>query len=77
MPTAIVGVGDPDLVGPLVTKLKSELNESALVTHSLPMFCEIQSVGAGKDLALAHLAESLGVDQTSVIAVGDGKGINL
>ena len=74
MPTAIVGVGDPDLVGPLVTKLKSELNESALVTHSLPMFCEIQSVGAGKDLALAHLAESLGVDQTSVIAVGDGKG---
>jgi hydroxymethylpyrimidine pyrophosphatase-like HAD family hydrolase len=38
------------------------------------MFCEIQSIGAGKDLAVAHLARSLGVDRTDVIAVGDGKG---
>ena len=74
MPTAIVGVGDPDVVGPLVAELNFELGGAALVTHSLPMFCEIQSIGAGKDLAVAHLAGSLGVDQTAVIAVGDGKG---
>ena len=74
MPTAIVGVGDSDVVGPLAVQLSSELDGSALVTHSLPMFCEIQSSGAGKDLAVAHLAQSLGVDRTDVIAVGDGKG---
>tara|TARA_B100000029_G_scaffold248990_1_gene245765 strand:- start:21015 stop:21833 length:819 start_codon:yes stop_codon:yes gene_type:complete len=74
MPTAIVGVGDSDVVGPLVVELKSKLRGSALVTHSLPMFCEIQAIGAGKDLALAHLARSLGIEQAAVIAVGDGKG---
>jgi hypothetical protein len=74
MPTAIVGVGDPDVVEPLVERLHRELGRSALVTHSLPMFCEIEAIGAGKDHAVEHLAQSLGIARSRVVAVGDGKG---
>jgi Cof subfamily protein (haloacid dehalogenase superfamily) len=73
-PTAIVGVGDPEIVEPLVGKLESQLSRSALVTHSLPMFCEIEAIGAGKDLAIEHLAGTIGTDRSSVVAIGDGKG---
>ncbi len=73
-PTAIVGVGEPEVVGPLVDKLHKQLDGSALVTHSLPMFCEVEAIGAGKDLAVEHLSAMLGIDQSAVIAVGDGKG---
>jgi len=44
------------------------------VTHSLPMFCEIEAIGAGKDLAIEHLAQSIGTDRSAVITIGDGKG---
>ena len=74
LPTALVGVGEPEVVEPLVQRLHEQLNGSALVTHSLPMFCEIESIDAGKDHAVAHLAESLNIDRAGVIAVGDGKG---
>ena len=74
MPTAIVGVGKPETVEPLVEQLHQQLNGSALVTHSLPMFCEVEAIGAGKDLAVEHLANSLNIGQSGVIAVGDGKG---
>jgi Cof subfamily protein (haloacid dehalogenase superfamily) len=73
-PTAIVGVGEPEIIGPLVEKLHRQLNGTALVTHSLPMFCEVEAIGAGKDHAVAHLAETFGIDRSAVIAVGDGKG---
>ncbi len=73
-PTAIVGVGEPEVVGPLVEKLSDLLNGAALVTHSLPMFCEVEAIGAGKDYAVEHLAKSLGVGRSRVVAVGDGKG---
>ena len=73
-PTAIVGVGDPSIVEPMVGDLSDKLHGIALVTHSLPMFCEVEAVGAGKDKALEHLASSMKIDSERVIAVGDGKG---
>ena len=74
LPTAIVGVGEPDVVGPLVEQLHDQLNGSALVTHSLPMFCEIEAIDAGKGHAVEHLAEYLNISRAGVIAIGDGKG---
>ncbi len=73
-PTAIVGVGDPSTIGPLVENLQKQMGNAALVTHSIPMFCEVEAVEAGKDNAVAHLASQMGIDQPGVIAVGDGKG---
>ena len=74
LPTALVGVGEPEVVGPLVEQLHQQLNGSALVTHSLPMFCEIEAIDAGKDHAVQHLTKTLNVERAGVIAVGDGKG---
>lgn len=76
-PTAVVGVGEPSIVGPLVASLHEQLSGSALVTHSIPIFCEVEAIGAGKDHAVAHLASMIGVAQSGVIAVGDGKGDQL
>lgn len=73
-PTSIVGVGQPEVVERLVTDMRRQLNGTALVTHSLPMFCEIESVDAGKDQAVAHLAKTLEIARGNVIAVGDGLG---
>tara|TARA_B100000700_G_C15017373_1_gene843995 strand:- start:470 stop:1345 length:876 start_codon:yes stop_codon:yes gene_type:complete len=73
-PTAIVGVGDPSIVEPMVADLSDKLDGIALVTHSLPMFCEVEALGAGKDKALEHLASCMKIDSEHVIAVGDGKG---
>ncbi len=74
LPTAIVGVGEPAVVEPLVESMQVQLGDTALVTHSLPMFCEVEAIGAGKDRAIEHLAGLLGIDRTGVVAVGDGKG---
>ena len=73
-PTAIVGIGEPGVIGPLVDRLGKQLGDSALVTHSLPMFCEVEAPRAGKDNAVAHLAGKIGVDRSCVVAVGDGTG---
>jgi hydroxymethylpyrimidine pyrophosphatase-like HAD family hydrolase len=76
LPTAIVGVGDPQVVGPLVERLHEQLNGSALVTHSLPMFCEIEAIDAGKDHAVEHLAGTLNIERAGVIEwAGLGVGV--
>ena len=46
----------------------------ALITHSLPHFWESGSLRAGKSSALAHLAGSMGIGRSEVIAFGDGSG---
>jgi Cof subfamily protein (haloacid dehalogenase superfamily) len=73
-PTLILAVDTPDAVGELVGRLREEMDGKALITHSLPHFCEVGSTRAGKSLALEHLAGSMGIDRGEVIAFGDGIG---
>jgi len=73
-PVAIIGVSEPETVANLVYDLKLKLKNEALVTHSLPMLCEIEHSNAGKDKALQELLKSYKIDKSNVIAVGDGKG---
>ena len=73
-PTSIVGVGDPATIEAAVSSLRTQLDGSALVTHSLPNLCEVEAIGAGKDLAVEHLATRLGITKANVVAVGDEKG---
>ncbi len=73
-PTAIVGIDDEQKIIPLVQSVRAAISDRAIVTHSLPMFCEIEAVGAGKDHAVSELASSLGICRSAVVAVGDGKG---
>tara|TARA_Y100001970_G_scaffold60968_2_gene77645 strand:- start:517 stop:1335 length:819 start_codon:yes stop_codon:yes gene_type:complete len=73
-PLAIIGVSEPETVANLVYDLNLRLKDDALVTHSLPMLCEIEHLNAGKDKALQELLKSYKIDKSNVIAVGDGKG---
>ncbi|MBA31716.1 MAG: hypothetical protein CL748_04220 [Chloroflexi bacterium] len=73
-PVAIIGVSEPEIVANLVYDLKLSLKDNALVTHSLPMLCEIEHLNAGKDKALQELLKRYKIDKSNVIAVGDGKG---
>jgi hypothetical protein len=73
-PTLILAVDTPGAVADLVGRLRVEMDGKALITHSLPYFCEIGSLRAGKTSALEHLAGSMGIDRGEVIAFGDGSG---
>jgi len=73
-PTLILAVDTPNTISPLVANLRTALEGRALVTHSLPHFCEIASPEAGKALALDELTRELGVFRREVIAFGDGAG---
>ncbi len=79
-PTLILAVdtsgrGDTaEIMGDLVGRLRVEMGGDALITHSLPHFCEIGSAGAGKRQALEHLAGVLGIRRRDVVAFGDGSG---
>ncbi len=73
-PVAIIGISKPEIVENLVCDLKLRLRDDALVTHSLPMLCEIEHLNAGKDKALQELLKSYSFEKSNVIAVGDGKG---
>ncbi len=73
-PTLILAVDTPDAVAELVGRLRAEMDGKALITRSLPHFCEIGSLRAAKSSALEHLAGSMGIDRGEVIAFGDGSG---
>ncbi len=73
-PIAIIGVSEPEFVANLVSDLKLKLKNEALVTHSLPMLCEVEHLNAGKDKALQELLKSYKINKSDVVAVGDGKG---
>ena len=73
-PTLILAVDKPNIVADLVGRLRAEMDGEALITRSLPHFCEIGSLRAGKSAALEHLAGSMGIDRGEVVAFGDGSG---
>ncbi len=72
-PTLVLGVLEPD-AGRVAAAARAALNGRARVTHSLPHFCEVGSLSAGKETALRHLSHLLGVPSAETIAFGDGTG---
>lgn len=68
----VLGVGDPKVVAELEAHLKSKYFTEVYATRSLPHFCEILSVDAGKDKALAWVCSQTGVKVEEVIAFGNG-----
>jgi len=63
--------GDPDALTPIENMLKPHFGDRARLFRSKPYFLEIMPPEADKGLALAHLAEILGVKQEEVMAIGD------
>ena len=68
----VLGVGDPEVVAELESDLKSKYSTEVYATRSLPHFCEILSIDAGKDKALAWLCSQTDVMVEEVIAFGNG-----
>lgn len=63
--------GDPMLLRPLETILKTYIGDQVTIFTSKPYFLEILPPASGKGEALAFVAERLGIPRESVMAVGD------
>jgi Cof subfamily protein (haloacid dehalogenase superfamily) len=73
-PTLILATAEKERIEQLLPDAIAKLAGIGRVTHSLPHFCEVGSPDAGKERAMAHLSQLLGVPRTAFIAFGDGKG---
>lgn len=73
-PTLILTVDEPEPTGLRAERLTRHFGDRALVTHSLPHFCEVASPDAGKLKALTAVLEGLGATPEQVVAFGDGVG---
>jgi len=71
-PTLILAVDDPEATGARAERLTQHFGDRALVTHSLPHFCEVASPDAGKLKALEVVLAGLGATPEQVVAFGDG-----
>jgi len=68
----VLGVGDPEVIEVLEADLKSGYADKLYATRSLPHFCEILSIDAGKDKALEWMCSQFDVGVEEVIAFGNG-----
>uniref|UniRef100_A0A7C3IP97 HAD family phosphatase n=1 Tax=Gracilinema caldarium TaxID=215591 RepID=A0A7C3IP97_9SPIR len=63
--------GDPSLLRPLETLLKTFISDRVTIFTSKPYFLEILPPATGKGEALAVVAQMLGIDRSQVMAIGD------
>lgn len=71
-PTKMLVVDDQARIPQIHHELQELLGAAVHVTHSMPRFAEVTSDKATKGLALEAVAQSLGLDRTEVMAIGDG-----
>jgi Cof subfamily protein (haloacid dehalogenase superfamily) len=63
--------GDPKLLIPLESILRTYLGDAVTIFTSKPYFLEILPANVNKGTALEKIANLLGIDQKDVIAIGD------
>jgi len=68
----VLGVGNPGIIEVLESDLKSGYSDQLYATRSLPHFCELLSIDAGKDKALEWMCRQLNAGVEEVIAFGNG-----
>lgn len=72
-PTKIVAIAPEDAVRAQVVALRERFGDRLFVVQSQPTFLEVAHRDVNKGVALAKLAEGLGVPMAEVVAVGDGQ----
>ncbi len=70
-PQKLVIAGDPDKIPSLEKVLRQQFGDTFHIIISKPFFLEFLPKEADKGHALKFLAEHLGIEQASVVAVGD------
>jgi hypothetical protein len=71
-PTKILAIGPEAKVQATLAALAPRFAGRLWLSPSMPTFLEVADAAVNKGLALAHLAEHLGVPREAVVAVGDG-----
>lgn len=69
--TKLLFVAQPDIVGPTLTYLKTQVGDRLVTTRSHQLFGELTALGVSKGRALAELAAQLDIPQAAVVAIGD------
>lgn len=70
--TKMIAISTPERVAALKPVVQELLGGAANVTISHPRYLEVMSSQVSKGRALAAVAERLGVQQSEVLAIGDG-----
>ncbi len=70
-PIKMVIPGEPDDIAHFERELAEDFGEQLTIFTSKPYFLEVLPRDADKGIALAHLAEHLGIGRESVMALGD------
>lgn len=69
--TKALFIDSPEKLDVLQEELKVLFGKRAHIAKSKPHFLEVTHPEANKGLALLHLAETLGIDQSEIIGIGD------
>lgn len=64
-------IEEPELIDKLQVELKALFGDRAHIAKSKPHFLEVTHPEANKGLALLHLAQTLGIQQSEIIGIGD------
>ena len=70
-PDKLIFAMNAEYTAEAVTLLREFVGHRAIVVQSHAMFAEVNPLGAHKGAGLARLAESLGIQQDEVMAIGD------
>jgi Cof subfamily protein (haloacid dehalogenase superfamily) len=70
-PTKMLIMADADNLQQITAELRELCGNALSLTRSKPTFLEIVHADVSKGKALAHLAQSLGIERQEVMAIGD------
>jgi Cof subfamily protein (haloacid dehalogenase superfamily) len=71
-PTKMILIDAPEETDRLLTQFRAEFGPSLYITKTNPQYLEFMNPAANKGIALALVAERLGIDQEDTVAFGDG-----
>lgn len=67
----LMAMGEPENISALEAQLKSDPSIDLTINISHPSYLEITDPAASKHLAIQHVHETLGIDRSEVVAMGD------
>lgn len=70
-PTKLLAMAEPDKIGEIRDIVRARFGERLFVTNSKPNYLEMVDPRVNKGVALAYLAEKLGITRSDVMAIGD------
>src|SRR5258706_14369233 len=71
-PTKMILIDTPEVTDSLLLQFREEFGPSLYITKTNPQYLEFMNPASNKGIALAHVAEKLGILQEETIAFGDG-----